>query len=43
VCTSQAKAGEVLDVIHAVEFSKTAPRFGLLTKKASAHGGPGKK
>jgi hypothetical protein len=41
--TSQAKAGEVLDVIHAVEFSKTAPRFGLPTKKASAHGGPGKK
>ena len=33
--TSQAKANEVLDVIHAVEFSKTAPRVGLPTKKAS--------
>jgi len=40
--TSQAKANDVLDVIHAVEFSKTAPRVGLPTKKASAHGGPRK-
>jgi hypothetical protein len=41
IVTSQAKAGEVLDV-YAVEFSKTAPRAGYPRKKASAHGGPRK-
>jgi hypothetical protein len=39
--TSQTEAGEVLDV-HAVEFSKTVPRGGLPTKKASAQEAPRK-
>jgi hypothetical protein len=40
--TSQAKAGEVLDV-HAVEFSKTAPRSGYSRKRPPLMEAPRKK
>jgi hypothetical protein len=40
--TSQAKAGEVLDV-YAVEFSKTAPRAGYSRKRPPLMEALGKK
>lgn len=42
IVTSQAKAGEVLDV-YAVEFSKTAPRAGYTRKRPPLMEAPGKK
>ena len=42
IVTSQAKAGEVLDV-YAVEFSKTAPRAGYPQKRPPLMEAPGKK
>jgi hypothetical protein len=42
IVTSQAKAGEVLDV-YAVEFSKTAPRSGYPRKRPPLMEAPRKK
>jgi hypothetical protein len=42
IVTSQAKAGEVLDV-YAVEFSKTAPRAGYPRKRPPLMEAPRKK